>query len=78
MKKEVRGVVLRTHTEPVEEEFASKIRPISAIIDAPKISREQLALWQWISEYYMCTIGEVMSAALPGSLDKRLVDPPKR
>ena len=78
MKKEVRGVVLRTHTEPVEEAFASKIRPISAIIDAPKISREQLALWQWISEYYMCTIGEVMSAALPGSLDKRLVDPPKR
>lgn len=78
MKKEVRGVVLRTHTEPVEEAFASKIRPISTIIDAPKISREQLALWQWISEYYMCTIGEVMSAALPGSLDKRLVDPPKR
>jgi primosomal protein N' (replication factor Y) len=26
----------------------------------------------------MCTLGEVMSAALPGGLDKRLTDPPKR
>lgn len=79
MQKEVRGVVLRAHTEPVEPDFATKIRPISAVIDdAPAVSKEQLALWQWMSSYYMCTLGEVMSAALPGGLDKRLVTPPKR
>ena len=79
MKKEVRGVVLRTHTEPVDTTLAAKIRPLSSILDtAPVVSHEQLALWQWMSAYYMCTIGEVMSAALPGGLDKRLANPPKR
>jgi primosomal protein N' (replication factor Y) len=79
MRKEVRGVVLREHTEPIEEAMVSKIRPVSSILDAaPVVSREQLALWQWMSAYYMCTLGEVMAAALPGGVDKRLTDPPKR
>ena len=79
MKKEVRGVVLRTHMEPVEDSFAQKIRPVTAVLDtAPMVSPEQLALWQWMSGYYMCSLGDVMAAALPGGLDKRLTNPPKR
>ena len=79
MKKEVRGVVLREHTEPIDEALASKIRPITAVLeDAPVVPSYQLALWQWMSSYYMCSLGEVMAAALPGGLDKRLTDPPKR
>ena len=79
MKKELRGVVLRTHTEGIEPALKDKIRPISSVVDtAPVVSREQLALWQWMSAYYMCTLGEVMAAALPSGLDKRLVNPPKR
>lgn len=79
MKKEVRGVVLRVHTEPIDPTLTTKIRPISSIADtAPSVSPEQLALWQWMSNYYMCTLGEVMAAALPGGLDKRLTNPPKR
>ena len=79
MKKEVRGVVLRVHTEPIDSTLTTKIRPISSIADtAPSVSPEQLALWQWMSSYYMCTLGEVMAAALPGGLDKRLTNPPKR
>ena len=79
MKKEVRGVVLREHTEPIEETFKGKIRPISSVLDtAPMVSSEQLALWQWMSGYYMCSLGDVMAAALPGGLDKRLTNPPKR
>ena len=79
MKKEVRGVVLREHTSAIDENLKDKIRPILSIADtAPAVSPEQLALWQWMSAYYMCTPGEVMAAALPGGLDKRLVDPPAR
>ena len=79
MKKEVRGVVLRVHTEAIDPELESKIRSVAAIVDAaPVVSEEQLALWQWMSSYYMCTLGEVMAAALPGGLDKRLTNPPKR
>ena len=79
LKKEMRGIVLREHTEPVDAALADKIRPITSILEnAPAVSREQLALWQWMSRYYMCTLGEVMAAALPSGVDKRLTNPPKR
>lgn len=79
MKKEVRGIVLREHTEPIDAAFADKIRPISSISEtAPMVSAEQLALWQWMSSYYMCTLGEVMSAAIPAGVDQRLLNPPTR
>ena len=79
MAKQVHGVVLRIHEEPVEPSFAAKIRPVTEIAKtAPAVSAQQLALWQWMSSYYMCTLGEVMSAALPTGVDRRLIDPPKR
>ena len=79
MKKEVRGIVLREHTEPIDEALAAKIRPICSVSEtAPTVSAEQLALWQWMSSYYMCTLGEVMSAAIPSGVDQRLLNPPKR
>ena len=79
MRKQVRGIVLREHTEAVDETFASKIKPIAEICEtAPVVSEEQLTFWQWISSYYMCTLGEVMAAALPSGLDNRLINPPKR
>jgi len=79
MAKKVRGIVLREHTEPVDAAFAAKIKPIAEVSEtAPAVSKEQLALWQWMSSYYMCSLGEVMSAALPSGLDQRLLNPPKR
>ncbi len=79
MKKKIRGIVLCEHTESISAEWQEKIRPIIAIFEnAPVVSHEQLALWQWMSSYYMCTLGEVMAAALPEGLDKRLANPPKR
>ena len=71
--------MLREHTEPIDEVFASKIKPITSVSEtAPAVSREQLALWQWMSAYYMCPLGDVMAAALPAGLDKRLLNPPTR
>ena len=29
--------------------------------------KQQLELWKWISSYYMCSLGEVLKAALPGN-----------
>ena len=31
----------------------------------PLVHQQQLQLWDWMSSYYMCTLGEVMRAALP-------------
>lgn len=36
--------------------------------EEPIVTDTQLALWKWMSEYYMCTEGEVMNAALPAGL----------
>lgn len=38
---------------------------LNLIDEEPVIYQNQLALWKWISEYYMCSEGEVMAAALP-------------
>lgn len=47
---------------------AYKTKPILNILDdTPLVYPEQLQLWNWISNYYMCTEGEVMGAALPAN-----------
>jgi primosomal protein N' (replication factor Y) len=38
---------------------------LNVLDDEPIVYPQQLELWHWISEYYMCTEGEVMAAALP-------------
>ena len=40
---------------------------LNVLDDQPIIYRQQLKLWNWISEYYMSTEGEVMAAALPAN-----------
>ena len=52
----------------IAEEPPYKTKPILNILDeTPLIYPQQLKLWQWMSEYYMCTEGEVMAAALPAN-----------
>ncbi|MES2286655.1 MAG: primosomal protein N' [Bacteroidota bacterium] len=42
---------------------------IDSILDEhPIVNLKQFALWDWMSQYYMCHIGDVMVAALPGGL----------
>ncbi len=41
---------------------------LNIIDDEPVVYRQQLDLWKWISDYYMCSEGEVMAAALPTHL----------
>ncbi len=49
-----------------EKPAAFDPKPIESVLDAePLIYREQLELWEWIADYYMCSEGEVMAASLP-------------
>jgi primosomal protein N' (replication factor Y) len=41
---------------------------IELLDERPIITGEQLQFWQWLAEYYMCNMGEVMNAALPSAL----------
>lgn len=57
------GVVKKLHKEPPEF-FEAK--PILNILDVePIVYDNQLQLWEWMANYYMCSQGEIMAAALP-------------
>lgn len=49
-----------------ENKPAYETKPILNVLDdEPVLYQQQLQLWSWISNYYMCSEGEVMAAALP-------------
>ncbi|TDS16120.1 replication restart helicase PriA [Sphingobacterium paludis] len=41
---------------------------LNVIDEQAVVDNKQLALWDWISSYYMCFLGEVLQAALPAAL----------
>lgn len=44
-------------------------KPIVSIIDEePIVTAKQFKFWNWMAQYYCCTTGEVMNAALPSGL----------
>ncbi|MFA6855672.1 MAG: primosomal protein N' [Treponema sp.] len=45
---------------------ASKIRPVKRIVDSePILTDELLTIARWMADYYLCTLGETVSAMLP-------------
>ena len=60
------GIVFQPHKGELAKQVI--VKDIIEIIDEkPVVTRQQLSLWQWVSAYYMCSIGEVMKAALPSA-----------
>ena len=54
---------------PHRPETNYELKPIQQVLDeGPIIRHPQYPLWQWIANYYMCPIGDVMKAALPSEL----------
>jgi len=53
----------------IDRPEVEEIREIVSILDeTPLINEIQLKFWEWVADYYMCTPGEVMKAALPSGL----------
>ena len=66
-KKSIIGIIYRKHEGELPTNV--KVRDVLQIVDeTPIITAEQLKLWEWLSNYYMCTLGEVMAAALPSEI----------
>lgn len=60
------GIVLNVH-ENVPKEY--QVKYIEGVLDDhPIVVNKQFKLWEWISNYYMSPIGDVMNAALPANL----------
>lgn len=60
------GVIAKIHNKAPKGYEAKYIQDI--LDSKPIVSEKQLAFWDWISNYYMCTPGDVMNAALPSGL----------
>jgi len=61
--KRYAGLVKQLHANKPE---AFEPKDILNVLDAtPVVHEQQLKLWEWIAQYYMCSEGEVMAAALP-------------
>lgn len=60
------AIIWRIHSQEPET-YRPKI--IEALLDEhPIIDENQMKLWEWIAGYYLCTLGDVMNAALPAGM----------
>lgn len=56
------AIVVRLH----DETPPYPTKTVSEVLDTlPTVLPEQLQLWRWIADYYLCSMGEVFKAALP-------------
>ncbi len=66
-KRYYTGIVM--HIGECLEEDCKKLKEIFLLLDIdPILRRPQLRFWEWISSYYLCTLGDVYKAALPSGL----------
>ncbi len=57
------GIVWRLHSE---RPAFKRIKSVGArLYDVPLLDEPQMRFWEWVADYYMCTLGEVMRMALP-------------
>ncbi|MBL4604782.1 MAG: primosomal protein N', partial [Flavobacteriaceae bacterium] len=59
------GLVFQLHQTAPELYEAKEIHQI--LDEKPIVSEVQLKHWEWISSYYMCSLGDVYRAALPSA-----------
>jgi primosomal protein N' (replication factor Y) len=59
------GLVIQLHEKPPEKGLPKYI--LSVLDEKPLVNATQLKFWEWMAGYYMSTLGEVMSAALPSA-----------
>ncbi|TKB99020.1 replication restart helicase PriA [Pedobacter cryophilus] len=66
-KSKIYTAIIHSVSKQAPEKYEAKY--LLDIIDPqPIVHLVQLEFWQWIADYYLCTLGEVMAAALPSAL----------
>jgi primosomal protein N' (replication factor Y) len=64
-KRHYTGIVFRLHGK----DPGYRTKSVMSVLDLdPVVTSQQLRFWEWMADYYACTLGEVMSAALPAHL----------
>ena len=67
-KREVTGFVVGVVLQPGVSETKEIV---DVLDDQPLFTSRHLSFYQWVSEYYFSSLGEVIKAALPGNLNVR-------
>lgn len=65
-RKILTGLIWSTHHQPPKDYEAKYI--LELLDEVPSVNELQFLLFEWIANYYCCTAGEVMNAALPSGL----------
>lgn len=65
-RKILTGLIITVHSKPPAGYEAKYI--LELLDDLPVVSELQMRLFFWMADYYLCTNGEVMNAALPSGL----------
>ncbi|SIT24517.1 replication restart DNA helicase PriA [Chryseobacterium ureilyticum] len=65
-KKIYTGIVFELHDNAPENFVAKDI--ISILDERPILPEEQIRFWNWLSDYYLCNLGEIYRLAFPSSL----------
>ena len=63
------GVVWRLHDTPPAKGTAKPI--LKVLYDKPLLSELQMRFWEWVADYYICSVGEVMRVALPSIIKSK-------
>lgn len=61
------GVVCRTDGQPLAE-----VKDIEEVVESRAVWPWQIALAQWVSEYYCCSLGDAIRLVLPPALRRRV------
>ena len=66
-KRYYTAIVICLHNTPPNGNY--EVKSITEVLDPyPIVLPEQLKLWHWVAEYYLCTLGDVYKAALPSGM----------
>ena len=60
------GVVWNVHNNDPAGYIPKNIEAV--VDDRPVVTQEQIACWTWISQYYMCPLGDVVNTAMPSGM----------
>lgn len=65
-KKIYTGIVFELHDNAPDNFVAKDV--ISILDERPIVPEEQIRFWNWLSDYYLCNLGEIYRLAFPSSL----------
>lgn len=60
------GIISEVHHTPPQHYQAKYLEEL--LDDLPVVRPQQMEFWQWMAEYYLCHVGDVMNAAIPSGL----------